>query len=508
MMQDSTLKEKLEKIKLLERKNVLREGLPFLYGWKWYKWAREFFESTNRLNFICAANQISKSSTQIRKAIDWATNQEKWPLLWRTRPLMFWYLYPTKDVATIEFKKKWVPEFLPRGTFKDDPVYGWKEEMDGKKIHAIHFNSGVSIYFKTYEQDVSHLQTGTCHAVFTDEELPMDLWDELQLRLAATDGYFSMVFTATLGQEFWRQVIEERGTSKELLKDSSKWQVSMYDCLEYEDGSPTTWTREKISRIERQCKSQQEILKRVYGRFVMEDGLKYPAYDREKNRGTSGEIPKDWHIYAAIDPGSGGATGHPTGIAFVAVNPEHTRGRCFRAWRGDGIPTTASDALMKYLEMRGQLRVVRQFYDPASRDFYTIASRIGESFEAAEKHHEIGEQVVNALFKNSMLSLDDGDPEIDKMEVELTTIQKDMDKRRCKDDLADALRYTVSKIPWDWSVLNDPLAWLNKPKGYTDVGGVDMLVREGKLKLDEDPLYLQSEVVQDEFEAINASYEP
>jgi phage terminase large subunit-like protein len=94
--------------------------------------------------------------------------------------------------------------FLPRGKFKDDPVYGWKEEKKQGDIVAIHFNSGVHIFFKTYSQNAEDLQSGTCDAIFCDEELPEELY-ELIARLNATDGYIHMVFTATLGQDFWRR---------------------------------------------------------------------------------------------------------------------------------------------------------------------------------------------------------------------------------------------------------------------------------------------------------------
>jgi len=137
--------------------------LPHLYGYPWYKWAKSFFESTNPVNLLCAANQISKSSTQIRKCIDWATDKSKWPDLWSTTPRQFWYLYPTSDVSTIEFLKKWEPEFMPRDEFKNSIDYGWKAEKQRGQLKAIHFNSGVSVYFKSYSQDVHHLQAGTVH---------------------------------------------------------------------------------------------------------------------------------------------------------------------------------------------------------------------------------------------------------------------------------------------------------------------------------------------------------
>jgi hypothetical protein len=169
------VRHKLEKIKTLEQKLELQEGLPHLYGFPWYPWAREFFESQHKYNFLCAANQISKSSTQIRKAIHWATEQSLWPKLWKSKPLQFWYLYPTAEVATVEFEKKWVPEFLPRGKYKDDPIYGWKADYIKDSIQAIHFNSGVSIYFKSYAQKTANLQTGTVWVIWADEEMPQVL---------------------------------------------------------------------------------------------------------------------------------------------------------------------------------------------------------------------------------------------------------------------------------------------------------------------------------------------
>ena len=58
------LKKQEERLRLREERMGYMRGLPHLHGWKWYKWAREFFESTNRQNFLCAANQISKSLTE------------------------------------------------------------------------------------------------------------------------------------------------------------------------------------------------------------------------------------------------------------------------------------------------------------------------------------------------------------------------------------------------------------------------------------------------------------
>jgi len=104
-MDDLALLENLKRQKLLmlESKVAIKKALPHLYGFPWYTWAKKFFDSRNRKCLITAANQISKSSTQIRKVIHWATAVNLWPELWPDKtPRVFWYMYPSLEVATKE----------------------------------------------------------------------------------------------------------------------------------------------------------------------------------------------------------------------------------------------------------------------------------------------------------------------------------------------------------------------------------------------------------------------
>lgn len=457
--QDNILEQKKEEAALLEQKEKLRVGLPFLYGWNWYKWAREFYECRNKMAFLCAANQISKSSTQIRTAIDWATNKPQWKELWphlAQGPKQFWYLYPARDVATAEFETKW-NLFLPGPEFKEHPVYGWRARFKAGEIHSIVFNSGVIIYFKTYAQDVKNLQTGTCDAIFCDEELPEELIDELMMRISASDGYFRMVFTATIGQEIWRKTMEPKKDEKENYPDAWKRQISIYDCLHYEDGSVSHWTNEKIRVIIARCKSKAAIQRRVYGRFAIDSGLKYESFDRERNmRPRAADVPLipfGWSKYGIADVGSGG-DGHPGAISFIAVDPTYRRGRIFKCWKGDSEnKTTAGDIFLKFIAMRGELVLDGQFYDQGSADFNTIATAAGESFMPSDKDHERGEELLNVLFQNQMLDIEPDDPETDKLATELETLKVDTPKRKAKDDLCDTVRYGCNGIPWDLSVI-------------------------------------------------------
>lgn len=448
-----------EEIALLEAENKIIYGLPHLHGWKFYKWAREFFESRNKTNFLCAANQISKSSTQIRKAIHWATAKELWPQLWKRPPKQFWYLYPSQEVVNIEFELKWKTEFLPRGEYEDHPVYGWKVIKDRGDIKGIRFNSGVFLFFKTYTKDVQHLQTGTCDAMFCDEELPENLYDELAMRMNATDGYFHMVFTATLGQDIWRRTMEPEENEEEAFPTAAKWTVSLYEAMFYEDETPSHWTKERISAVMAKCKNHQEVLKRVYGRFIVLEGRKYPTFDATRHMKASHPIPSSWLVYSGVDIGSGGEENHPAAIAFVGVRPDFRAGRVFLGWRGDKIQTVDSDIVKKYIEMKKDHKLAKynlagQYYDWSSKDFEITATRMGESFLKADKSHEKGEGVLNTLFKNDMLYLyEDDDGELSKLARELSTLKEKTDKKKAKDDFIDALRYAVSQIPWDFSMI-------------------------------------------------------
>jgi hypothetical protein len=447
--QSVLLKEKQRD--LLIKKLQLQRELPHLYGWKFYDWQRKYLDSTNHEQFITAANQIGKSTIQVVKCVDLATNISRWPSMWRVPPRVFWYMYPSQDLATQEVLKKWIPDVLPRGAMKDHPQYGWQIEKRGAHVHAIHFNSGVSIYMKTYSQDISYLQAATCWFIFCDEELPEEFWDEINFRRQAHNGYFSMVFTATLGQKLWFDTMERVGEPNERFKDAFKQQVSLFQCKKFEDGTDSHWTDESIRRVISFCKSEAEVQRRVYGRFVIDGGLKYSAFDRKKNICTPHPLPPSWRIYAGVDIGAGGTANHPSTIVFCAVDPSFTKVRVIKAWKGSKQLTTDMDVVQKLKELIALYKfdVTGIYYDYHAKDFGTIAIRMGLPVHKAEKRHDIGESVLNVLFKHECLKVFDI-PEMEPLIYELTTLLIETDKRKAVDDLADATRYCLTKLPFPW----------------------------------------------------------
>ena len=455
------IKEAVEETLKAERRALL----PHIYGFKPYKWTNEYWASTNRMKFICAANQISKSSTQIRHAIDLATDKTKWPKFFPKRnPKVFWYIYPNKDKVSEEYDEKWVKEFLPRGAMAEDADYGWAPFYRRGSLAGIKFNSGVTLYFKTWLQD---LQSGTVDALFIDEEIPENLYPELAMRVTRYDGMLSMVFTATLNQTFWHDVIEKRGKKDERFKSADKWQISMeHDCRFYADGSPSPWTPEEVQKQKNKCGTETEINRRIHGRFVSEKGLMYPSFSRSRNFKEPMKIPAGWDYYGGVDIGTGGPDAHPAAVSILAVRPDYKYGRLIRIWIGDEENTTdTTQILNKYIDLSADLNMTDANYDWASKEFHLRAMAAGIPFSKANKAKDFGEDLLNILFKNGMLDIEDYGLDAHKLLSELETLRSSTPKQHAIDNGCDSLRYAASKIPWDLSdITTKPIEINNETK--------------------------------------------
>lgn len=460
-----------EQKQLQDELDQLAFELPHRFMFKRYAWQKKFYESKNKINLITAANQIGKSTILQHKDAEWITNKKLWPELWDIRgkgpPRQFWYLYPTSQIASSEFQLKWIHQVMPKlgkyslEKFKEKcehTEYGWQAVYVKKELVAIEWASGIVQYFKTYSQNVHNLQSGTVHKISCDEELPETLYDELMFRLEAVDGYFESVFTATRNQLLWLMAMEMQGTEQETLKEAFKQQISMYDCRYFIDGSPGVYHDEnKIKKAIGRCKNEAEVQRRVFGRFVADEGRKYPTFDPKRHFVKPFKIPDNWFVFGGIDYGTGGVKNHPSAFGFIAVNPEYTEAYIIDGWRGDGVETTPGMALQKYIELREETgrRLTLQCYDPTALDFYRIATASGETFVKAENSHDIGEGIVNTLFKNDMLKIFDTD-RLRPLGTELMTLMSDTPKRKAKDDFIDgALRYPCTMIPWDWKVIGE-----------------------------------------------------
>lgn len=445
----------LDEARKIQKESELKGSLPHLFKIKPYRWMLQYWGSTNRMKFICAGNQVGKSTAQIIHVIDLATDKKKWSRFFPKRPpQVFWYIYPSKSKIQEEYKEKWVGEYLPRFGMEDHPIYGWEKfNIDGE-FAGIKFKSGVSVYFKSWGVD---LQAGTVDGVFSDEEMPAEIYPELSMRLTATHGMFSKVFTATKNQPFWFDVIERRGRADEKFPEADKWQISMeYDCKYFADGTPSHFTDDEINRKKNAIGDPVEIERRIHGKFVTSEGRKYKTFSKLKNVKPPETIPRGWEYYAGVDIGTGGE-GHPAAISIVAVRPDYQMARMIKTWRGnEDENTTTTQILNQYIKMTRGLTITSAYYDWHSKEFALRAESAGIPFAKAEKDHQIGEDILNTLFHNQMLVIEVTEHS-ETLIQEFETLKADKNKRDAKDDQIDSLRYAVSSIQWDFSNITSDL---------------------------------------------------
>lgn len=445
----------VDELAQLEEMKAMRDGLPHLYCFKLYPWQREVWDAVCNnplitLFYLFAANQVGKSSLMIRLLIHFCTEPKLWKRFKR-KPKSGMYFYPDKHTLKREVTDKW-EEFLPRNGYENHPQYGYKIVYEGQFPSHIEFNTGIVCYFRTYGgsktggNTANKIQATTPAFIFADEEVPESIADELLLRISspANAGAFWMqLCTPTLGQIYLRKIQE----GKTKLPNSFVKTISMYDCLEYEDGTKSIWTKKKIQEIEQRLPNQRAIEVRIHGLFRPDTNLAFPSFERERNVKPSHPL-KGWRLQCGIDYGIGGSQGgHPSAITFVAVNPDCTQARVVHTWRSSKVRTvTVDEVIEKYLSMCGDLGVhhtaVTTYYDWGCGEMGVIAERRGLGFLKAVKDRRLGFDTLNSVFKNNMLHIYEYGGWEGLVE-EIETYQEDS---KINDDQIDSLRYAISEI--------------------------------------------------------------
>lgn len=404
----------------IKDEKLKKDLLPHLYGFPFYKWAYDFFWDFSPNAFLCAANQISKSTTLQRKTINLATDPKLWPKIWGTPPREYWYMYPNFDFATNEFKLKWIPDILPRGEYIDHPTFGWKAFYERGKIHRVEFNSGIILFFKSYEQKVSAVQGSTVHFIACDEELPRQFWNEVNARRFACDGLFNMVFTATLGQKFWYETIECRGKENERFKSAFKLQVSMYDCLKYHKSrKKTPWTIEKIKQVEDSCESRNEVLRRVHGRFILNEKQVFSAFEKSKIIHSEQEIKNlaashDKHVAVFIRDDT-------AAFCYFSVS-EDRKFAVIHDFDFDRGSTTEIYTAYKNFVKKGKKKPFLKFVNKGQGAFSAVAEGGGDFFWETKPAKRDNFSTINALMATQRFFVRDG-PGIEEFTVQCETFK-------------------------------------------------------------------------------------
>lgn len=489
------------------QQEFIREHLPFYlnedfsacYAHKLYPWQRDFLLSRQRLMFLTAGNQLGKSAGSILRCLNQCLRKDLWQYWFPKRqPRTMAYLYPDAKLLSVEFAEKWVKLYLPKGKLKNDPKWGWREVNNEKGLldHVI-FATGVTLYYRTYSQAVTSLQAHTFDAVFCDEETPAAHFDELQVRTQMTaavgSGYVSMVFTATIGQQFLYDCMEMQGKSTETFVGAWKRQISAYDCLTYCDGSPSEiWTLDYIEKeLKPKYRNKREMEKRLLGRFIRTEGLQFEEFDYKENTEELGVTDMTgWRSFIGIDFGTGGEYGHSSSIVHLKIDQTYSIARVVYVWTSKKKRMTQSDLLLQYKALASDIGPHICFADWGATDLFTLAARERVRIEKADKSREMGVNLINTLFKEKQLKIIIGGPGHASFLIhELQTLATAKSKNHAVDDCVDALRYGISQVPMRLTALK-----LAEKKKQADLSNINprMAFYKG-LALKGDPMRMKDD---------------
>ena len=96
------------------------------------------------------------------------------------------------------------------------------------------------------------------------------------------------------------------------------------------------------------------------------------------------------------------------------------------------------------------------------------------------------------------------DEELMKLAGELASLKKNANKRTAKDDFSDALRYAVTKIPWDWTAITGSASDLDE-KPEEPLTPMQREIKERREAF-ETQNNEEAQRIQDEFDEWNDAY--
>ena len=200
-----------------------------------------------------------------------------------------------------------IGEYIAPKIFKYLTMPGEIAWMDKKKgiPSMIRLQNQSQIYFKSYDQGREKFQGAACDMIWLDEEPPEDIYDECLIRTVDRAGKLLITMTPLKGLTWIYDRIYLSTAELDLIQH---WTISMQ-----ENKFLPPAEREKMLALY----SQDEIEKRVYGRFMKLEGAVWKEFDLSRNVVPRFPIPRSWRKIRTIDFGYT----NPFCCLWIAMNP-------------------------------------------------------------------------------------------------------------------------------------------------------------------------------------------
>ena len=411
--------EELESI--IDRR--VKENRIELYntGDKVHKKQIAFHKSDKRIKAFFGGNRVGKTVAGAVEAVCHALGYSRFRKL---KPSSGWVVSLSGDVQK-EVAQKEILKWLPKKEISNIIVrHGRKDDLEGSLIEKIVLKNGKFIGFKTCEQGRESFQGASLGWVWFDEEPPLDVYQECQMRIIDQKGDIWFTMTPLKGLTWIYNLIylNERNDP-----DIDYWMA------EWEDNP---WlNQEEIEKLVATM-TDEEREARQFGRFTSLCGFAFPELKKDIHIKPIEAVPTWYKRYVSLDYGFDSLA-----VLWYWVD-KYGHVRVYRALRKKNL--IISDAAKEILKFTGTERIEAYYAPPdlwnrrqdtgksAAMIFYEQGITLIKTSNNREqgwlnvhewlRSYETRDEQTGETYKTANLTFDEGlDPDLWK---HLTTIQK------------------------------------------------------------------------------------
>ena len=464
-------------------------------GEKVHKKQISFHESDKRYKVFLGGNRVGKTVAGAVEAVCHALGHSRFRKL---TPASGWVVSLTNEVQR-DVAQKEILAWLPKRDIKDFVIrHGRKDDPANSIIDKIILKNGCTIGFKTCEQGRESFQGTSQGWIWFDEEPPLEIFQECQMRILDTRGDIWFTMTPLKGLTFVYSMfyLNERNDP-----DIEHWMA------EWEDNP---WlSKDEIDKLI-STMTEEEREARQYGRFTSLCGFAFPELRKEVHVvKPASTIPDYYKRFVCLDYGL-----DATAVLWIYVDSQN-RARVYREFKKKNL--IVSEAAKWIKKLTGNERVHSYYAPPdlwnrrndTGKSAFTIFHENGinlvktsndrESGWIAVKEwirpYDIRDEQTGEVYRTANLTIDEGvAPDLWKS---MTNLQKD--EKNVNDvatqphdltHMADALRcFCVSRqsptvIPVQSEVEPGKVYVYGelKMKGYSDVK-IRKMERNGEVKV-------------------------
>ncbi len=248
---------------------------------------------------LIAGNRFGKTTLGMRRVLHCARGNYPWAPVRDGRT--YWVLCPTeKSFEEVHWPifNQWCPP---------DWLIHWNQSRMRATIRRV--DGGQStITWWTYEQKSTSLIGASLSGCWLDEPPPRPHYQELHTRLVDQGGWMWMTMTPVEGIGWWGEEIYE--PAKAGKKEWSLHQCALatrdeHNEKEYWVGKPLVshLTRQQIVDFASGFPDEDDLAIRIFGEVRSRRGLVYKDFDPALHLVEDIEVPREWDIWGAVDPG-------------------------------------------------------------------------------------------------------------------------------------------------------------------------------------------------------------